>query len=213
MVTFDTFGAVLGRQQAEPADPVQALVLVQDLDLAVGRGGLWRLDGEGRWPIEMGEPLVDAVSDPGGGASMATIEDAALPGTFNTSGGSLTYAGLAWITDRGQPIPETEPDLIDVAFPSGSAMAITAETWASFAGFRPDLFMYHEDTDLGWRLRLGGQRIVRASASRVTHRYDFSRSPGKMSLLCCRPLPVTTNATPPASTLPCPTITPPSRTA
>lgn len=129
------------------------------------------------------EPLVDAVRDPGVGASMATIEDAALPGTFNTSGGSLTYAGLAWITDRGQPIPETEPDLIDVAFPSGSAMAITADTWASFAGFRPDLFMYHEDTDLGWRLRLGGRRIVRASASRVTHRYDFSRSPGKMYLL------------------------------
>ena len=38
-------------------------------------------------------PLVDAVQDADIGAAMATIEDADNPGTFNTSGGHLTYYG------------------------------------------------------------------------------------------------------------------------
>ena len=66
-------------------------------------------------------PLVEAVADPSIGAAMATIEDSATPGLFNTSGGHLTYYGLAWLSDIGQPIPEQSEGLIDVAFPSGAA--------------------------------------------------------------------------------------------
>jgi GT2 family glycosyltransferase len=125
-------------------------------------------------------PLVDAVQDPAIGAAMATIEDADNPGTFNTSGGHLTYYGIAWVSDLGEPIPEGESGVVDVAFPSGAAMAITKETWEEFGGFRGTLFMYHEDTDLGWRLRIAGLRIVRVAASRVAHQYEFSRTPAKM---------------------------------
>ena len=125
-------------------------------------------------------PLVDAVQDPDVGAAMATIEDAENPGTFNTSGGHLTYYGIAWVSDLGEPIPEIESALVDVPFPSGAAMAIRRETWQEFGGFRNTLFMYHEDTDLGWRLRLAGLRIVRVAGSRVLHEYDFSRAQEKM---------------------------------
>ena len=125
-------------------------------------------------------PLVDALQDPDVGAAMATIEDADNPGTFNTSGGHLTYYGIAWVSDLGEPIPEIESALVDVPFPSGAAMAIRKETWQAFGGFRNALFMYHEDTDLGWRLRLAGLRIVRVPGSRVLHDYDFSRAPTKM---------------------------------
>ncbi len=126
------------------------------------------------------QPLVDAASTAGIGAAMATIVDAESPSRFNTSGGHLTYVGLAWVSDLGELVPDNEPELIDVAFPSGSAMAISAATWARFHGYRRSLFMYHEDTDLGWRLRLAGLRVVRSSRSRVAHRYAFSRSPDKM---------------------------------
>jgi GT2 family glycosyltransferase len=77
-------------------------------------------------------PLVDAVRDPDVGAAMATIEDADNPGTFNTSGGHLTYYGIAWVSDLGEPIPENAREVIDVAFPSGAAMAIRKETWREF---------------------------------------------------------------------------------
>jgi GT2 family glycosyltransferase len=125
-------------------------------------------------------PLVDALDAPDVGAAMATIEDADKPGTFNTSGGHMTYYGIAWVSDLGVEIPAIEPDLVDVAFPSGAAMAIRRDTWLRFGGFRRNLFMYHEDTDLGWRLRLAGLRVVRVPGSLVTHEYDFSRTPAKM---------------------------------
>jgi GT2 family glycosyltransferase len=125
------------------------------------------------------QPLVRALEDPEVGVAMATIEDAERPGTFNTSGGVMTYFGLAWISDPGVPIPDEESP-VDVAFPSGAATAIRKDTWVEFGGFREPFFMYHEDTDLGWRLKLAGKRVVRVPGSRVAHRYDFGRSPEKM---------------------------------
>ncbi|MFC2153528.1 glycosyltransferase family 2 protein, partial [Actinomycetota bacterium] len=128
-------------------------------------------------------PLIDALGEDRVGAAMATLVDADDPQTYNTSGGHLNYVGLAWISGMGQPIPADEPPIVDVAFPSGSAMAIHVDTWEAFGGFRPELFMYLEDTDLGWRLRLAGLRVVRSSRSRVRHEYDFSRSASKMFYL------------------------------
>lgn len=127
--------------------------------------------------------LTEAVGLDGVGAAMATVVDADHPDRFNTSGGHLTFVGLAWLSGLGDPVPVDEPDLIEVAFPSGAAMAIGAETWARFGGFRRSLFMYLEDTDLGWRMRLAGLRVVRSSRSRVRHVYDFSRTPAKMYYL------------------------------
>ena len=126
------------------------------------------------------EPLEAAVERDDVGAAMATLVDAEDPTTFNTSGGHLSYVGLSWVSDLGTPVPDDEPQLIDVAFPSGSAMAIQRRVWDRFGGFRRDLFMYLEDADLGWRLRRSRLRVVRCSGSRVRHRYDFARSPGKM---------------------------------
>jgi GT2 family glycosyltransferase len=124
--------------------------------------------------------LAAAVEDETVGAAMATIEQHHHPGRFNTSGGHLAYHGLAWVSDLDRPIPPEEDTPIDVAFPSGAAMAMTKQTWRRFGGFRQGFFMYHEDSDLGWRLRLAGLRVVRAPTSRVAHDYDFSRSPGKL---------------------------------
>lgn len=126
------------------------------------------------------DPLVDAMGDSGIGAAMSTLVEADDPTRFNSSGGHLSYVGLSWISGYGDRIPDVEPDLVDVAFPSGSAMAIRRDVWLRFGGFREDLFMYLEDVDLGWRLRLAGLRVVRSSRSHVRHRYDFARTGAKM---------------------------------
>jgi GT2 family glycosyltransferase len=124
-------------------------------------------------------PLISVLDDPFIGAAMATIEDAQNPGLFNTSGGHLTYFGLAWLSGAGDKVDDRD-EIIDVAFPSGAAMAIRRETWDRFGGFRPEFFMYHEDSDLGWRLRLADLRAVRVAKSVVRHHYEFGRNPDKM---------------------------------
>lgn len=125
-------------------------------------------------------PLLDALRFPGVGAAMATIADLEAPDRFNTSGGHLGFHGLAWVSDLGEPIDDPDAAPVEVPFPSGAAMALRLETWRRFEGFREDLFMYGEDVDLGWLLRLAGLRSVRVPTSRVRHHYDFARSPQKL---------------------------------
>jgi len=124
-------------------------------------------------------PLVRTLSGPDVGAAMATIELLDQPGRFNTSGGVLTPVGLAWVSDHGEPVPPDDPGN-QAAWPSGAAFAITADVFWSMGGFREDLFMYHEDTDLGWRLAMRGLHVVRVPDSTVAHDYDFGRNPFKM---------------------------------
>ncbi len=130
-------------------------------------------------------PLVAALDRDGVGAAMPTIELAGKPGHFNTSGGALAYFGLAWVTDLGEPVPDDSISNgpVEVPFPSGAAFAIKRSVWDALGGFRGELFMYHEDTDLGWRLRMRGLKPVRVPESRVAHDYEFSRNPGKLHLL------------------------------
>src|SRR5204862_337230 len=45
--------------------------------------------------------------------------------------------------------------------------------------FNEELFAYHEDLELGWRAHLAGFRVVIEPASRVAHKYEFTRSPRK----------------------------------
>ena len=127
-------------------------------------------------------PLIDALALPSVGAACATLELADRPGRFNSSGGALTYYGIAWATDLGEPIPP-ESDPVETPFPSGAAMAMRLETWKELGGYRPDFFMYHEDSDLGWRLRLRSLRSVRVPASVVAHSYEFERNEYKMFYL------------------------------
>jgi GT2 family glycosyltransferase len=126
------------------------------------------------------QALTDPLSDRAIGAAMATIEQPEPPGTFNTSGGALTFYGVGWITDVGRSIPPDEPPIVDVAFATGTALAMRRSVWDEIGGFRTSLFMYHEDTDLSWRLRIAGYRIVRAAHSRVVHHYEFGRLDTKM---------------------------------
>ncbi len=128
-------------------------------------------------------PLLAALDEPGVGAAMPTIELADRPGHFMSSGGAVSFAGIAWATDVGEPIPGGEPGLVDVPFPSGTVFAIRRATWERVGGMRTDFFLYNEDTDLGWRLALAGLRSVRVPASRVRHDYEFGRYADKLALI------------------------------
>ena len=147
----------------------QAVVAVINDDVQVSPGWL--------------PPLVDALDADGVGAASATVALTDDPASFNTSGGAVTVSGMAWITDLGGPIPTDEAGSVTIPFPSGAAFAMRRSNWERLGGFRDDFFLYHEDTDLGWRLRMRGLRSVRVPGSRVMHRYDFARNPGKLGLL------------------------------
>ncbi len=97
----------------------------------------------------------------------------------NTMGGVIHFTGIAWSGAAGSPVGSAPTVPVEVAFLSGTCLAIPRETWRRHDGFDPAFFMYCEDVDLSLRLRLAGGRLGLEPAARVDHSYDFAKGSAK----------------------------------
>jgi GT2 family glycosyltransferase len=122
--------------------------------------------------------LVQAVADPAVGIAMARLRLLDEPEKLNSSGIEVHVTGIGWAGGFGEPA-ESVTEVRDIAAPSGTAMAMRAQTFRELDGFAEELFMYLEDLELGWRARLAGYRVVIVPAADVLHEYEFGRNPGK----------------------------------
>ena len=116
-----------------------------------------------------------ADDDPDLGAAQAVVlhPDA----TVNTAGNQLHYLGFSWAPNGGAA-PTGPPT--EVAVGSGACLLVPARHFRRIGGFWEAMFLYCEDTDLCWRLRLAGLGIVVCPDARVRHDYDFGRHPSKL---------------------------------
>jgi GT2 family glycosyltransferase len=126
--------------------------------------------------------LTAPLEDPSVGIVTARLRLLDRPETLNSAGNEVHVTGIAWAGGYGEPAASVE-ELRDVPFPSGAAMAIRRELFEELGGFTEELFMYQEDLELGWRVRLRGLRVVVNPAADVYHDYEFGRNPGKQYLL------------------------------
>ena len=127
----------------------------------------------GRWkPAAPGQQ--GALVSPRTGLWTRLDEEAAARGEgevlVNSTGNLVDASGNGydrdWLVPAGQ---EHSPS--EVFGLCGGACAIRREAWQALRGFREDLFMYYEDTDLSWRLRERGWRVlyVREAVARHDH--------------------------------------------
>lgn len=58
---------------------------------------------------------------------------------------------------------------LEVDFPAGECFVIRRDIFDNIGGFDERYFLYHDDADLGWRLRLKGYRIAMVPQVRITH--------------------------------------------
>ena len=127
----------------------------------------------GRWkPATPGQR--DALVSPRTGRWTRVDDEAAARGEgevlVNSTGNLVDASGNGydrdWLVPAGQ---EHSPS--EVFGLCGGACAIRREAWQALGGFREDLFMYYEDTDLSWRLRERGWRVlyVREAVARHEH--------------------------------------------
>ncbi len=93
---------------------------------------------------------------------------------LNSIGNEIHYLGFGFA--GGHATSDFEMNVKAVAYPSGAACLLDMAKLKSVGYFAPEFFMYHEDTDLGWRLWLNGYKCMLAPKSVVYHKYDFSRS-------------------------------------
>lgn len=103
---------------------------------------------------------------------------------FETQPDVIASAGIAMhangvaiddrLGDPFNPYAPTEP----VFGASGGAAAFRREVFLAAGGFAEPFFMYLEDVDLAWRLRLQGYESVWSPAASVLHSYSASAGEG-----------------------------------
>jgi GT2 family glycosyltransferase len=126
--------------------------------------------------------LAAALEDRSIGIAMARLRLLDRPELLNSGGNVLHFTGLAWSGSYGRPAEEIS-ELRDVTYPTGAAMAIRGDVFRELGGFTDELFMYQEDLELAWRVRLRGLRIVLVPDADVYHDYEYGRNPRKHYLL------------------------------
>jgi hypothetical protein len=104
--------------------------------------------------------------------SKATLPTA--PETIDSCGGISDIYGFAWSRGNGEIDRGQYDDSPSCFYAVGSSLAIRKDVFAAVGGFDKELFMYLEDVDLSWRLRLLGFNIRCASGSKVIHRSGIS---------------------------------------
>src|SRR3989344_8700972 len=97
---------------------------------------------------------------------------------INGYGNQIHYLGLAYAGGNGKKVSSFKFQVSgqEITYPSGAGVLLRCETLKRIGLLNPDLFMYHEDVDLGWRMWLAGYKVMLAPQSIVYHKYEFSRS-------------------------------------
>lgn len=123
------------------------------------------------------EELARTVSD-GAGAAMGKLVLLSDPTLLNSRGAVIHIAGLGWSSGLGEAASAvTEPR--EITYANGSGLAMRRALFEELGGFTDELFLYHEDLELGWRARMRGERIVLNPAAKVLHEYEHARNPEK----------------------------------
>ena len=133
----------------------------------------------GRW--KPAGPDQEALVSPRTGRWVRVSNEAAARGEgevlVNSTGNLVDASGNGY--DRDWLVPaEQEHSPSEVFGLCGGACAIRREAWQALGGFREDLFMYYEDTDLSWRLREHGWRVVYVREAVVRHEHASSSGTG-----------------------------------
>jgi GT2 family glycosyltransferase len=90
------------------------------------------------------------------------------PGRLDGLGDAMTVFGFPFRGGYGRPDPGPMP-AAEVFSPCGAAMMIDRALFLELGGFDERFFCYCEDVDLGYRLRLAGERVLLAPEAVVLH--------------------------------------------
>jgi GT2 family glycosyltransferase len=122
--------------------------------------------------------LVQRLGQDGVAIAMPRLRLKVEPELLNSRGAAIHISGLAWSDGFRAPAATVDRPL-EVTYANGSALAIRRSLFGELGGFTPELFIYHEDLELGWRARMRGMRIVLDPAADVVHDYRHGRNPTK----------------------------------
>ncbi len=121
------------------------------------------------------QALLDA-AEPADGLLGAQV---LLPGGERVNAGDnpLHVSGLSWSGRYGELREDGPPR--EVAVVSGAALLARRAAWEQAGGMTEALFLYHDDVDLAWRVRLAGWSVRFVPRAAVVHDYEFDKGTRK----------------------------------
>jgi len=102
-------------------------------------------------------------------------------GRVNAGDNPLHVTGISWSGRYLEPVEHGPARSVAVA--SGAALLVRRTAWDAVGGLAERFFMYQDDVDLAWRVRLAGYDVRFAPRARITHDYDFEKGARKWFLL------------------------------
>ena len=95
---------------------------------------------------------------------------------INSFGNSIHFLGFGFCNyyRHADDLPASHP--FELPYASGAACLIDIKALDKVGLFDDRFFMYHEDVDLGWRLRLAGHKIMFDPLAVVYHKYNYSKA-------------------------------------
>jgi GT2 family glycosyltransferase len=130
------------------------------------------------------EPLVAFLEeDPGAGAACPLIVLESDSNRINAAGQNINPTGLGFNRWLGKPRGRAGAQPFRVSGLHGAAFLIRREVLERLGGWDESGFLYHEDVELSWLLRLAGKDIHCVPASTVRHDYHLTMFPHKLFLL------------------------------
>jgi GT2 family glycosyltransferase len=121
------------------------------------------------------ERLMEAVDGPD--VTLVGAQILLPDGRINAGDNPVNVAGVSWSGGYGRP-RERGPAR-DTAAVSGAALLARRDAFLHVGGLCPFFFMYVDDTDLAWRMRLGAGRVRYCPQAIVVHEYEFEKGAHK----------------------------------
>lgn len=152
--------------------------------LLAGADYVYLLNNDARLhPDAIREAVETAERDPKIGAVQSLIRLWQDEEVLNVTGGMVHFLGFGYARDNGKRADAEDVAALDgseIAYASGAAVLYRASVLREAGLLEPFYFMYHDDLELGWRIRLAGYRNVLAARSIAFHHYEFRRSIKKL---------------------------------
>lgn len=101
------------------------------------------------------------------------------PGVINSIGNAIHFLGFGFSKggyDKLSDYRREELDGREIGYGSGAGLMVNLEVVKKIGLFNPEFYMYHEDLDLGWQIKLIGYKNLLSYDSVVYHKYEFSKS-------------------------------------
>jgi GT2 family glycosyltransferase len=103
--------------------------------------------------------------------------------TLNAEGLDIHKTGFGFNRHLGRSIDAAARELERVAGLQGTAFVVRLSALDAIGGWYPGGFLYHEDVELSWALRLAGYEIGHVPTPPLLHDYELTMSPEKFYLL------------------------------